>query len=150
MEKHLKQVAKSSLILVFSLAGSFVMSQNATAQNEPAKNACAFVHDAYKKTFQTKSQISIKNTGALDVTKAQETITADGSYSESCAFLRDENLNGEATSVYSEVMKAHAGTGDGKIWISKSQGLVLQQDVNFDMGAQGKGEQIITFTPKKN
>jgi hypothetical protein len=150
MEKHLKQIVNGSVILVLSLAGSFVMSPKAIAQNAPAKNPCDVVHDAFKKTFHAGSHMSIKNTGTVDVTKAQGTITGDGSYNESCTFLRDENLNGEAASVYREVMKAHSGTADGKIWISKSGGLVLQQDVNVEMGAQGKGEQIITFAYTKN
>jgi hypothetical protein len=149
MMKQKKQVAASSLILIFSLAGLLFINQNAVAQSAAATHQCDVVHDAFKKSFQAGSHMTIKNTGTINVTEAQGKITEDGSYTESCKFIRDENLNGEATSVYSEVMKSSAATADGKIWISKTRGLILQQDVNVDMNGKGKGEQIITFAYKK-
>jgi hypothetical protein len=93
--------------------------------------------------------MSTKNSGVANVTEAQGEITGDASYQESCKYLRDENLNGEATSVYSDVMKSRAGIADGKLWISKTKGLVLQQEVEVDMGAKGKGKQTILFAYKK-
>jgi hypothetical protein len=76
-------------------------------------------------------------------------ITADGSYRESCKYLRDETLDGEAVSVYSDVMKSRLGIADSKVWISKTNGLVLQREVEVDMGAKGKGKQTIVFDYKK-
>jgi hypothetical protein len=63
--------------------------------------------------------------------------------------LRDETLDGEAVSVYSDVMKSRLGIADSKVWISKTNGLVLQREVEVDMGAKGKGKQTIVFDYKK-
>lgn len=121
---------------------------NAAAQSSAPTNPCAAVHTAYKKTFQVGANMETKNSGPVNVTEAQGTIT-DDKYTETCQLLRDERLHGEATNVYSEVMKAPSGTANGTIWISKSGGLVLQQEVTVDMGAKGKGTQTITFNYKK-
>jgi len=121
----------------------------AVAQSSTTKDSCDVVHSAYRKTFQANSQMSTKNSGAVDVTKAQADITGDGSYTESCKLLREESLSGEAASVYGDVMKSRLGIADGKLWISKTKGLVLQQEVEVDMGAKGKGKQTIVFDSKK-
>src|SRR6202011_6201276 len=121
----------------------------AVAQSGAAKDSCDAVHAAYRKSFQANSQMSTSNSGAVDVTKAQGEITGDGSYTESCKLLRDETLSGEAVSVYSDVMKSHLGIADGKVWISKIRGLVLQQEVEVDLGTKGKGKQTIVFHYKK-
>ena len=142
-------MAQSSSTLMLTLAASFVMNAGAAAQNTQPKDSCDVVHTAYKKTFKVGSQMEVKNSGTVNVTEAQGTITGDGAYNESCKLIGDESLNGEAATIYSEVMKAHAGTADGKVWISKAQGLVLKQDVIVDMSGKGKGEQIITFAYKK-
>lgn len=113
-----------------------------------APTPCDAVHAAYKKTFAAGSNMAINNSGAVNVTDAQGDITGDASYTESCQLLREETLKGEAASVYRDLMKSHAGTADGTVWISKSRGLVLQQEVNVDMGAKGKGKQVITFNYK--
>ena len=120
----------------------------AVAQSGVAKDSCDAVHSAYRKSFQANSQMSTKNSGTVDVTKAQAEITGDGSYTESCKLLREETLSGEATSVYIDVMKSRPGIADGKLWISKNKGLVLQQEVEVDMGAKGKGKQTILFNYK--
>jgi hypothetical protein len=113
-----------------------------------ATDPCDSVHAAYTKSFQVGSNMAVKNSGAVNVTDAQGTITG-GSYTETCQLLREETLHGEAATVYSDVMKAPSGTANGTVWISKSGGLILQQEVNVDMGAKGKGSQTITFNYKK-
>jgi hypothetical protein len=132
-------------VLVANSAAQTLKVGFAAAQGGAAKNSCDVVHAAYSKSFSTESQMSTKNSGGVGVTKALGEITADGSYTESCKLLRDETLNGEAVSVYSNVMKSHLVTADGKVWISKTKGLVLQQEVEVDMGAGGKGKQTIVF-----
>ena len=120
----------------------------ASAQSGPQKT-CGVVQDAYSKTFSAGAKMSTQNSGAVNVTQAQGEITQSVPYQESCKYLRDENLNGEAVSVYSDVMKSQAGTADAKVWISKAKGLILRQEVEADMGAKGKGKQTITFVYKK-
>jgi hypothetical protein len=139
-----------SVISAFCLVGAlFVTGTVAVAQGTAGKDSCGAVHAAYGKSFQADSQMSTKNSGAVNVTKAQGEITGDVPYTESCKLLGDETLNGEAVSVYSDVMKSHPGTADGKVWISKNSGLVLQQEVEVDMGVEGKGKQSIVFNYKK-
>jgi hypothetical protein len=135
----------SSITLGLFLFGAAV----AHAQSGNTQNACGAVHDAYSKTFSAGAKMSTKNSGAGNVTQAQNDIVQSVPYQESCKYLRDENLNGEATSLYSDVMKSQAGTAAAKVWISKSKGMILQQDVDVDMGAKGKGKQTILFTFKK-
>lgn len=52
---------------------------------------------------------------------------------------RNDALEGRARSRCVELSR------DGKVWISKTEGLVLQQKRRWDMSATGKGEQIIVF-----
>jgi hypothetical protein len=54
-------------------------------------------------------------------------------------------VGGEAVAVYSDVMKSHAGTVDGKACVSKSKVLVLQQELEANMGAMGQGKQTVVF-----
>jgi hypothetical protein len=117
----------------------------AHAQNR----TCDVVHAAYQKTFSAGAKMSTKNGAGVNVTEAQGEITGDVPYQESCKYLRDENLNGESASVYSDVMKSRAGIADGKVWISKTKGVILQQEVEVDMGAKGKGKQTMLFAYQK-
>jgi hypothetical protein len=59
-----------------------------------------------------------------------------------CRYLRDESVNGEAAAVYStHSERSDVGhiTSDGQIWISKSSGLPLRDEVHIDSGgAVGK------------
>jgi hypothetical protein len=139
-----------SIISALCLFGASCLTGTvAVAQSGTAKDSCDAVHAAYRKSFQANSQMSTKNSGAVNVTEAQAEITGDGSYTESCKLLPEETLSGEAASVYSDVMKSRLGIADGKLWISRTKGLVLQQEVEVDMGAKGKGKQTIVFDYKK-
>jgi hypothetical protein len=60
-----------------------------------------------------------------------------------CRYLRDETVNGETAAVYgthSERSDADVGhiTSDGQIWISKSKGLPLRQEMDIDAGDRMK------------
>jgi len=138
-----------SIMFALCLFGALCSIETVRAQSGATQGSCNVVHAAYNKTLDAASNMSKKNSGVVDVTKALGEITGDVPYHESCKYLRDENLNGEAASVYSDVMKARVGIADGKVWISKTKGLVLQQEVEVDMGAKGKGKQTIVFAHKK-
>ncbi len=139
-----------SLRFALCLVGALCsIEQVAHAQGGTSQDSCAVVHAAYSKTLSGDSNMSKRNGAGVDVTKALGEITGDVPYHESCKYLRDENLNGGAASVYSDVMKSRPGIADGKVWISKNKGLILQQEMEVDMGAKGKGKQTILFTYKK-
>jgi len=78
--------------------------------------------------------------------------TQGGASQNSCGVVHaayNKTFSAGAMSVYSDVMKSKPGTADGKVWISKARGLILQQDVEVDMGAKGKGKQTMLFSYKK-
>jgi hypothetical protein len=63
-----------------------------------------------------------------------------------CKYVRDELVNGEAAAVYS----AHTDDNDSKteatIWISKSKGVPLKEEVDLDVGgAAGKSHRTMRF-----
>ena len=63
-----------------------------------------------------------------------------------CRYLRDEALNGEATSVYSSHSDTEVGKVDTTVWISKSKGLPLREDIDIDVGGSlGKSHKSIRF-----
>ena len=63
-----------------------------------------------------------------------------------CRYLRDETLSGEATSVYSSHADTETGKMDTTIWISKSKGLPLREDIDMDVGgSMGKSHKTIRF-----
>jgi hypothetical protein len=132
--------AKSLLIII-------VLMLQATSWAAPA-NPCQPVHDAYSKMLSTPHKNVETNSGAMNVTKAFGIITSE-EFDDSCKYLRDESLDGELMAVYSEVFKSKSGRADGMLWISKKDNIVVRQDVDANMGAQGKGHQSIRFDYSK-
>jgi hypothetical protein len=110
-----------------------------------ATDACGTVHTAYSKMLSSHTQQKVTNGGTVNVTAAFGDIVDDGSYSDTCAYVRDEKIDGQATAVWSERMASKAGAADALVWISKDTGATLRQDVSVDMGAKGKGSQSIRF-----
>jgi hypothetical protein len=49
-----------------------------------------------------------------------------------CQFLRSESVNGEATMVYSVQREYDEVKEDGQMWISKTTGLPLRAEEDFD------------------
>ncbi len=63
-----------------------------------------------------------------------------------CQFLRDESINGEAATVYSGHAQSEDSNTSTTIWISKSSGLPLRQDVDIDVGGiAGKSHQSTRY-----
>ena len=55
-----------------------------------------------------------------------------------CHFVKDEPVNGELAAVYSAQAATTGQKSDAKIWISKSNGLPLRNEVDLQLG--GKSE----------
>lgn len=49
-----------------------------------------------------------------------------------CQFLRDESVNGEAAMLYSVHREYEEIKEDGQIWVSRSNGLLLRAEEDFD------------------
>jgi hypothetical protein len=139
-------MSRSRCFMGSVLALSFLATSFAAAQYQaPPPDPCAPVHAAYNKMLSTPHKNVETNSGAVNVTKALGAITSDGSFDDTCKYLRDESTGGEPTAVYSEIFKSRAGEANGVMWVSKRTGIVLRQDVDVDMGAQSKGHQSIRF-----
>jgi hypothetical protein len=120
------------------------------APQDAAKDACAPVRAAYQKMLKESNSSNAKNAGTVNVTAAYDAITSEAGHKETCKYLRDETVAGEPANVYSDVFTSKSGTADGTVWISKKDGWTLKQEVDVDLGAQGKGHQSIVFEyPKK-
>jgi opacity protein-like surface antigen len=55
-----------------------------------------------------------------------------------CRLLRDEVVSGEATSVYSSHTENEDAKTDAQVWISKSSGLPLREEIDMDTGDPAK------------
>ena len=57
-----------------------------------------------------------------------------------CRVLRDEVVEGTATSVYVEQSQTGSITSIGTVWIAKSSGLPVREQVNTDSGTGPAGQ----------
>jgi hypothetical protein len=66
----------------------------------------------------------------------QETIDRDRSQKKtgSCRYVKDESIGGETAAMYSE--QSSSGKAQSQLWISKSKGLLLRQEV--EIGSDNK------------
>jgi hypothetical protein len=65
----------------------------------------------------------------------------------SCRVVRDESVNGVATTVYSVHSEDEDAIQDGQIWLSKSSGLPVKEELDMDVGggALGKSHRSIRY-----
>jgi hypothetical protein len=64
---------------------------------------------------------------------------------KSCKFVREDSVNGEAVSVYTEHLTAPEGTTDEDVWISKKSNRILREEIDGDITGQGKGHLSMLF-----
>jgi hypothetical protein len=65
---------------------------------------------------------------------------------DTCHAVREEAVNGEAATVYSTHSDKESGKVDSTVWISKSKGLPLKQDIDIDVGgAAGKSHMSLRY-----
>ena len=64
----------------------------------------------------------------------------------SCRYLRDEVIDRQPASLYSEHFENEDAVNDGRIWISKQGGLLLRVEQDTDVGgAAGKSHRSIRY-----
>jgi hypothetical protein len=64
----------------------------------------------------------------------------------SCRYVKDEPVNGEAAALYSTHAENPDAKSDSQIWISKSRGLPLRQELDIDAGgAAGKTHYSVRY-----
>jgi outer membrane lipoprotein-sorting protein len=63
-----------------------------------------------------------------------------------CQHVRDESVNGEAASVYQAHTDSDGDKSDATVWVSKSRGVPLKEEVDLDVGgAAGKSHRTVRF-----
>jgi hypothetical protein len=61
-----------------------------------------------------------------------------------CHYVRDESVNGESAALYTEHQETERAKTDGQVWVSRSKGLILRQDIDIDRGGAKDKIQIVT------
>ena len=78
--------------------------------------------------------------------KKEAEADADSHSHSTCLLVRDEAVNGEAATLYSEHTETQNEKSDSQIWISKSRALPLKLEMNIDVGgAAGKRHRVSRF-----
>jgi len=63
-----------------------------------------------------------------------------------CRYLREESVNGEAAAVYSTHTETEDDKVDVQVWISKSKGLPLREELDTDVGGKlGKSHSSMRY-----
>lgn len=76
-------------------------------------------------------------------TKAQEEENIKDAKVLSCKQTGNDTVNGEAATVYTEHTENDETKSDGKIWVSKSRGVILKEELVLDTG-DGTKQQVST------
>jgi hypothetical protein len=141
----------------------------------PAVDPCKPVFDANNKTLDTPNHAYMDGVGAeakkstsemitvngeryvqvkgawrkspmtVAATKAQEEENIKNAKVLSCKKIGDDSVNGEAATLYTEHSETEDTKSDGKIWISKSRGVILKNDIELDSGDAGKQHVSIRY-----
>jgi hypothetical protein len=75
-----------------------------------------------------------KSPMTVAATKEQETENIKNAKVLSCKRTGDDSVNGEAAAIYTEHSENEDTKSDGKIWISKSRGVILKEEIQLDAG----------------
>jgi len=149
----LRQLPSAIGVTILSLIATFPLA---------AQGSCQPVFDAMTKVVNTPSHIY--NTSAkAGKSRTVETIYAGGAFytkvqnkwtrgritpqeilkqeqlnrqnsKYSCRYLKDEPVNGEAAALYSTHAENPDAKSDSQVWISKSKGLPLRQELDINAG----------------
>jgi hypothetical protein len=80
----------------------------------------------------TKSRMTVA------ATKEQEEENIKNAKVLSCKRAGDDTVGGEVATVYIEHTENEDTKSDGKIWVSKSRGVILKEEIDLDSGDSGK------------
>jgi hypothetical protein len=58
----------------------------------------------------------------------------------SCQYLKDDSIDGDKAAVYS--VQSKSGEAGARLWISKSRGLPLREEMKIDSGGKGRDSHI--------
>jgi len=76
----------------------------------------------------------------------QQKKETDNNTKMTCRYLREESVNGEAAAVYSQHIETENDKMDVQVWISKSKGLPLREELDVDVGGKmGKSHSSMRY-----
>jgi len=76
----------------------------------------------------------------------QQKKETDNNTKMTCRYLREESVNGEAAAVYSQHIETENDKMDVQVWISKSKGLPLREQLDVDVrGKLGKSHSSMRY-----
>ena len=87
----------------------------------------------------TKSRMTVA------ATKEQEEENIKNAKVLSCKRTGDDMVGGEAATVYTEHTENEDTKSDGKIWVSKSRGLILKEEIDLDTGDSSKEHMTLRY-----
>ena len=87
----------------------------------------------------TKSRMTVA------ATKEQEEENIKNAKVLSCKRTGDDMVGGEAATVYTEHTENEDTKSDGKIWVSKSRGLILKEEIDLDTGDSSKVHMTLRY-----
>jgi len=129
--------SKSSILVIAALCSVF-----AALPARADKAACDRIDAANR---FTPHNVNSTSTGfAFD----QYTPDIFGGGTRTCSYLHDDAVGGEAAAVYSERYVAKAGTTNAQLWISKTSGRLLREELDGDIPGKGKGHDSVRFPAK--
>ena len=79
-----------------------------------------------------------KSRMTVAATKEQEEENIKNAKVLSCKRTGDDTVGGEAATIYTEHSENEDSKSDGKIWISKSRGVILKEELDLDIGEASK------------
>jgi hypothetical protein len=86
-----------------------------------------------------------KSRMTVAATKAQEEENIKTAKVISCKRIGDELVGGDAATVYSEHSETADTKSDGKVWISKTRGVLLKNEIQLDSGDATKQHITIRY-----
>lgn len=117
--------AATAIAMLFGITGLSAHADDA---------ACEKIREANVKTGSAGAQMTTSG-----YSFAKDTPRIYGLGDQSCEYLRDEVVDGQAARVYAEHYRSSAGNTDATIWISKSSGRLLREEQDADVPGKGKG-----------
>ena len=136
--------------------------------------SCKAVFDATSKTLDTPNHSFMdglggagKNTGEMITVNGDRYVMVNGKWSKSrmtvaatkaqeeeniktakvisCKRIGDEIVGGDAATIYSEHSENEDTKSDGKVWVSKTRGVLLKNEIQLDSGDATKQHITIRY-----
>lgn len=104
---------------------------------------CNAIAGANEATMQSKYKVTSNTTG-LQLGPYMAKIHMHHKQ-QSCKFVREDSLNGEAVAIYTQHMVAPEGSTDEELWISKGSNRIVREEIDGEITGSGHGHLSMLF-----